>query len=147
MKGALVFLLFFVVTVVFSEEKVDSELSLWKQAVERIVSGIVLGPFQDTFSPEHVAKRTKESALNAQLNRFRAKVAVQMMESVGTQLFVCPMEHMDTHVVPRVLEQELRAHNFTTAAWIRHPHSPWCPGRDGHLFVEIPEPQKETTTK
>lgn len=120
----------------------EDSLQQWQSAVEKIVSGIVLGPFRNDFGPPYIAQRTRSGALNAQVSRFRAKVAMHMVESVETQLYVCPLEHMSGSAVAQVVVEELRAHNFTTASWLDGPNLK-CPGRTGYLYVEVPPPRDE----
>lgn len=110
----------------------------WKRAAEEIMAGVVLGPLRPGFGPETLAKRTREGALRAQTNRLRARVVVAMVEALDEHVDVCVLEH--THAdAARAVVDELRAHNFTGAAWMRDGRK--CP--HGFIHVEVPPPATE----
>lgn len=105
----------------------------WKHAVEEIMASVVLGPLRPDFGPEALRRRTREGAIRAQTNRLRARVAVAMIESAGELVEACLLEHTSPEAA-RALVDELRAHNFTSASWIRDERR--CHG--GYIRVEVP---------
>jgi hypothetical protein len=136
MKG-LVLLAFLVVgVVVASDDPKDS--AEWKHAVEEVMASVVLGPLRPDFGPEALRRRTREGAVRAQTNRLRARVAVAMIESTGELVEACLLEHTSPEAA-RALVDELRAHNFTSASWIRDERR--CHG--GYIRVEVPPPAEK----
>jgi hypothetical protein len=126
MKKGLVFLV--VVVVVASD---DTE---WRHAVEEVMASIALGPLRPGFGPDALQKRTREGAVRAQTNRLRARVVVAMVETLEEYVEVCVPEHVGSEAA-RAVTDELRAHNFTGAVWLRSVRG--CPR--GAIHVEVPE--------
>lgn len=113
----------------------DEQHTKWVRAVEEILSGVMLGPLKEEFTPSYLARRTREASLKAQTNRFRARVATAMAESLEDHVIVCRFDHIGQSAVDAVIA-ELRNHTFHS-----HYETGLCGARGG-IYVALPEPKQ-----
>lgn len=132
MKGFAALFLLVVTTVYANSGRPDQ----WYANVEEAVSRLAIGPLRPDFRPLDLARRTRESALAAQVNTFRAKVIAHMLDALGTIVRVCPYDNTSKEAVD-VIVNELQNRTFT-ASWV--PTEGACGHHRGMLLVIVPLP-------
>lgn len=104
--------------------------TLWNAAVEEILATVSLGPLKKEFTPDYVAKRSREQALKAQVLHFRAQVATSIVECITNKVTVCPMRASISHEAVETVANELKERGFEDVFILKD----WC------LLIHVPPP-------
>lgn len=118
------------------QEEREQANAQWRQAIESILSNIVLGPLKPEFTPAFVERRTRDSIIAAQRNYFRAYVARIIMQSLAPEGLITVQPPPE--VAPEVVEaqvQELREHSFSVR-WVAN-------GAGGPFVINVPRTKEK----